>query len=149
MKSLPFRELDPIPPQIADDPKDANVDALKDHSPVLGVYARGKDIDTGEDMVAEIVDGPWIRTNLWIDFTAGGNPSRYPWIEKNHYWLDNGTIAEADYDLIHETVECLEMRDKKLSYGSAHSRFANSEEYQARKDPSQIVSMLRSLGWMV
>ena len=149
MKILPFQQLDPIPPQIADDPKDANFAALKYHNPVIGIYATGKDIDTGEDMVAEIVDGPWIRVNVFQDFTEGGNHERYPWCPNNHYWIDTCNINEADETLGHETLEDLEMRDKHLTYGNAHSKFANSVEFELRHHPEKRVEILRMLGWNV
>ena len=149
MKELPFQELDPIPPQLAEDPKNANIVALKDHDPRMGVYATGIDIDSGKPMIAYLVDGSWIRSNVWQDWTSGGNNGRYPWIPDEEIWLDVANVNEYDLNLIHETVEDLEMRDIHLQYVPAHSKFANSEEFTARHNPEKIVQMLRMLGWRV
>lgn len=150
IKSASFIHLDPTPPQIAQDPKDANSIALRDHNPRLSLYVSGIDIHTGKVMQAFIVDGMWIRNNIWADFTAGGNASRYEtFIPENEIWLDVANMPEIDFNLIHETVEHIEMRDDSLDYPHAHSNYANDAEFIARSDPSKVISMLRSLGWQV
>jgi hypothetical protein len=149
-KSMKSTEIK-SPPQIAEDPRLANVKWLEKNNPRVSLYATGLDID-GSPMFAYVVDGPLIRTNLWIDFTAGGNHSRYPWVPEHEYWLDvsnaaeNETEAEADYDLIHETAEDRDMRENGHDYGEAHSRVANPLEYAARNE-GKTQELLTSQGW--
>ena len=139
------------PPQIAEDPKLANVKWLIKNNPRVSLYATGVDED-GSPMFAYVVDGTQIRTNLWNDFTAGGNHARYPWIPEHEYWLDvtnaadNETASEADYDLIHETAEDRDMRNNGHDYGFAHSRVANVVEYSARHE-GKTKELLVAQGW--
>ena len=89
-----------VHPQLADDPKDANADWLKDNDPRIALFAKGKDPD-GKPMKAYIVDGRQIRMNVWQDWCEGGNHSRYPWNPKNEYWLGESHIDELEYSLVH------------------------------------------------
>jgi hypothetical protein len=72
-----------------------------------------------------------------------------PWIPAGEYWLDSCNVAEAAYNLIHETVEDRAMRDDGLSYAEAHSKRANPAEYEARQNPDKTAEILRELGWSV
>lgn len=136
------------PPQIATDPKDVDASLLKQHDPRVGLYASGTDIHTKEKMSAYLVDGKWIRDNIWTDWTAGGNHSRYFFVPDGEFWLDIADVNEADVDLIHETTEYLAMRVEGLNYDKGHAR-ANEAEFEVRQYPERSVEMLRSLGWRV
>ena len=148
--TIPYKsvQVETPPPQIAPDPVNANASALKEHNPRLHVYAKGKDIFTGNEMVAYLVDGFWIRCNVWTDFTAAGNHARYPWCPENEIWLDVDDFKEWDINMIHETTEMYHMREDKMDYNSAHA-VANKSEIEARQDMSKITGMLRSLGWIL
>jgi len=135
--------------QIAIDPKNANFAALKDHDPRQGIYATGTDRVTHKPMTAYLVDGFWLRNNVWLDWVEGGNHQRYEWIDDETFWIESNDVNEADYILIHETTEFYSMRDDGLSYDAAHSKHANVAEYEARQHPEKCVEMLRALGWQV
>jgi hypothetical protein len=138
------------PPEMDDDPKKANVKWLLDNDPRMAIYMNGKD-DQNRPMIAYLVDGAGIRSNLWQDFVDGGNHGRYPWIPFNEYWLDiaNAFVVEYDYNLIHETVEDRWMQ-KGLNYEEAHTKYANRAEYDARHvDHIHSDNMLKDLGWII
>jgi hypothetical protein len=152
IESLPLGDTaSNLPPQIQEDPANANRAWLKDNDPRLSLYATGVDED-GSPMSAYVVDGPVVRNNIWQDFTAGGNHSRYPWIPEHEYWLDVSnasdlaSAAEADFDLVHETAEDRKMRDTGADYSEAHSKVANVLEFAARHD-GRAREILKQQGW--
>jgi hypothetical protein len=120
---------------------------LTNHNPVEFEFAYGTDIVTGAPMIAEQYDGPWVRDNIWQDVTAGINAERYTWWKQDHYGVDSTTTGvEVLETLLHETVEALTMRLRKMNYGGAHSLHANPIEFEVRHgvDPKPF---LRELGW--
>jgi hypothetical protein len=133
-------------PQLAEEPKNANAEWLKSNDPRISKYAEGTD-PQGNPIVAYLVNGRAIRTNVWQDWTDAGNHSRYPWNPVNEYWLDVVNVEEYDENLIHETVE-----DRRLggsstekTYDDAHAHYANPAEFEARHGDAKAI--LRSLGW--
>jgi hypothetical protein len=139
--------LNDQPAQTAPDPSKANAAWLRSHDPRRSIYMTGQD-ESGAEMVAYLVDGQAVRDNVWQDFTAGGNHSRYPWIPPFEYWLDVANSTEYADNLVHETREDRDMRDQGESYEEAHAAGANSAEFAARhgEDP---LKLLASMGWRV
>ena len=141
-----------LPPQLQEDPNsDITMQhaaiVLTNHNPVEFEFAYGTDIVTGAPMIAEQYDGPWVRDNIWQDVTAGINAERYTWWKQDHYGVDSTTTGvEVLETLLHETVEALTMRLRKMNYGGAHSLHANPIEFEVRHgvDPKPF---LRELGW--
>ena len=67
-----------------------------------------------------IVDGKWIRENLEIDFTQGGNGEKYHFVPRNEIWIDNGLNEDEILPtLLHELVEQRLMAGG-LDYERAH-----------------------------
>jgi hypothetical protein len=156
LDSLPVYPEADLPAQLQEDPNSEATmrhakRALASHDPVEFVFAQGTDIVTGEPMVAEQYDGPWVRNNIWQDVTAGINASRYQWWKPGHYGVDSTTTGiEVLVTLLHETVEDLTMRLKGQDYGDAHSLHANPVELKARhSDPEEVLLLLRLFGWDV
>lgn len=137
-----------IPPQLAEDPKDANAAWLETNNPRLSIYATGTDED-GSAMTAWLVDGDAIRSNIWQDWTSGGNHERYPWIPAGECWLDVDNLRECKRNLGHETAENRDMRDAGDTYPVAHSKHANVVEFEMRHGPRSEDEILKELGWKV
>lgn len=69
----------------------------------------------------KIVDGGWIRTNLDIDFTSGGNPARYAYVPNDELWVEGAYEGfERTAVLFHELIETNAMIKYGLSYDNAH-----------------------------
>lgn len=87
-------------------------------------YGRIKD----EDIDVWLVDGENIRDRYKTDFMEGGHGFVYGWIKNDEIWLENGIHEkELPYILLHEYVERIIMKYKKMSYDKAHSIAAKVE----------------------
>lgn len=78
-----------------------------------------------------IVDGPYIRDNMYVDFTMGGHGYVYDFIPKDEIWLEEMLIKEDDsFDLMHEIYEYTLMKYVKgfEKYEKAHDASANVEK---------------------
>ena len=115
--------------------------------PYLRIYAQCG------DLTAWLVDGRYIRDNIWLDFTEGGNdevyggadPDKPSFIPKGEIWIDNNNLAEAPYILLHELTERNNMQDGE-DYDQAHEA-ANTAEQKARDDPDKLMKLLAGAGW--
>lgn len=89
-----------------------------------------------------IVCGTWVRDNLDIDFTEGGNFARYAsFIPAGQVWIEGSVSSdEVDSVMLHEVTE-LGWMQSGLSYDAAHDN-ANVAEAKVRKDPSLLESLL-------
>jgi SPP1 gp7 family putative phage head morphogenesis protein len=134
-----------LPSQINPDPKKADATWLKDNNPRVSEFLTGTD-ENKSPMIAYLVDGDAVRTNVWQDWTSGGNHERYPWIPDGEYWLDVDNVKEYKKNLAHETVEDWDMRDKGDDYSDAHSYHANVTEYKMRHGATED-DILKELGW--
>jgi len=105
-----------------------------------------------------MLDGPRLRHDKDIDFTSGGNPSRYRYFPDGVVGIDSeATPEDAAADIVHEAVEGTIMRDDGASYDDAHDE-ANVWEWRIRdglakgtleigKDPSELAAeVLRDFG---
>jgi len=89
-----------------------------------------------------LVDGIVIRDKIDIDFTAGGNPSRYGYIPADEIWLEKtGDSPFRNFDLaatlIHELVESWVMSNLGWDYDRAHDT-ASKFEKGFRKHPRLV-----------
>lgn len=89
------------------------------------------------------VDAETIRNGPDIDFTTGGNPSRYRYVPPGEVWIEN-TLSPTDMapTIVHELVEAKLMRGG-MSYDDAHDR-ANAYEKTLR---AQIPDITTSGRW--
>ena len=94
---------------------------------------------------AWIVDGKYVRNNIFLDFTQGGNSQRYDFIPKNEIWLDDCNENEAGYVLLHELIESRLMAGG-MGYDAAHTE-SNTAESAARDDPDKLAALLAAEGW--
>ena len=79
-----------------------------------------------------LVNGFWIRNNLYIDYTQGGHGYIYKFIPKSEIWIDNSIRAtEREYVILHEKIERTLMK-RGASYNSAH-KIASEVEINARR----------------
>lgn len=92
-------------------------------------------------MTAWIVNGRFVRSNVDIDFTEGGNPQAYPdFVPEGEIWIDSSTDTdEWDFILLHEITEYVLMKEKGLKYIDAHQK-ANEAELKARQAAGQEVN---------
>ena len=76
-----------------------------------------------------LVNGPILRDEVDIDFTTGGNPSRYNYVPTNEIWLeDEDYPKDLACNLLHELTECWLMKNKSLTYDKAHEKASHFEE---------------------
>ena len=138
-------DLTRLPKQLALEPKDANVGWLTNHNPRIELYCTG--LWLGKPIVAWLVDGYALRTNVWQDGCEGWNHSRMPWVPWNEYWLDIANILEYKYNLMHETKEdrVLGGSSTDKTYDEAHSFHANPLEFIGRHSDPDVD--LKELGW--
>jgi hypothetical protein len=80
------------------------------------------------------VNGHYIRDNIYIDFTEGGNHERYDWIPDGEIWIDEEVKPEeVTATIFHEFTEQKVMREKGWDYDHAHD-FASGLEIAMRQD---------------
>lgn len=84
-----------------------------------------------------LVDAEEIRDQIDIDFTQGGNPSRYTYVPNDEIWIEE-TLSAHDIaaTILHEIIECFLMKKDKLSYDNAHDKAAKIER-EFRQNPNQ------------
>jgi len=89
-----------------------------------------------------LVEGKSVREQHEIDFTEGGNPSKYKFIPFNEIWLDDWLAApdqapELFPTLLHELIEYKLMGKDGMKYNDAHKE-ASTVELKARVNPVNI-----------
>jgi hypothetical protein len=86
---------------------------------------------------AYLVDGKEVREQHDIDFTAGGNFGKYPFVPKNELWVDQYTDPrEKLATLLHEMYE-YRLISQGMKYGPAHVN-ACKVELVARANPKDV-----------
>ena len=112
-------------------------------------YDRGKKITYRESMAFRkkhimtttdgvkiyLVDAEYVRDEIDIDFTMGGNAYRYPdYMPEDEVWIDD-EMDEIDIfsTIVHELTERKLMKTSHMSYDKAHD-IASSEELKIRKN---------------
>lgn len=97
------------------------------------IHPPGQHLGKFLDWHLKSVDGNWIRTNIDIDFAAGGNPARYAYVPVNELWVEKSyTGYDRSATLLHELVETSLMVVNGFSYNDAHD-FASYLELDFRK----------------
>lgn len=72
-------------------------------------------------LVICIVDGPFVRKNIYHEFLYGGNDERYIFVPRGEIWIDNSISAEEYiYTLAHELNEQSLMAKLGYTYSAAH-----------------------------
>lgn len=85
-------------------------------------------------MRVRLVDGLRVRDVIDVDFTMGGNPSRYAYVPLGEVWVDE-CLGDEDRlaTAFHETVEHGLMQ-RGLSYDDAHGAATVAEKkFRARQ----------------
>jgi hypothetical protein len=78
------------------------------------------------------VDGDYVRSNTFVDFTEGGHFYVYKFIPENEIWIDIlPKMVDMVCNLAHELYERYIMKYDKLNYNDAHDK-ALSLEYRLR-----------------
>lgn len=86
-------------------------------------YAAQRPDGAGPDALdVMVVDGEYVRRHIDVDFTMGGNPSRYSYVPHGELWVEriletNDTIST----IVHEAIEHRLMKNAGLSYADAHA----------------------------
>ena len=142
---------DALPPQLAEDPNDANAEWLKDNDPRLSVFMTGAD-PQGNEITAYVVDEEAIKDNVWQDYTDGMNHSRAGWVPDGEYWIASNLKPKSKkVTLVHETSEDRDLGGKstEAQYDDAHEYTANPDEFEARHGPRSVDDILKEQGWQV
>ena len=89
-----------------------------------------------------LVDGQYVRDNLYLDFTEGGNDQVYSdFIPAGEVWLDNDVnTRELLAVLVHELHERW-MMARGMDYDAAHEA-ANAIEASVREEPDTLMEVL-------
>ena len=85
----------------------------------------------GEQVLA--VPGHDVKTQHYMDFIEGGNPSRYKFVPPGQIWIDQAIDpSERKFIVLHEMLEERLMRNRGLRYDPAHN-IANRYEKKWRQ----------------
>jgi hypothetical protein len=101
-----------------------------------------------------LVDGEWVRNNIYIDFVAGGNPQRYTFVPEDEIWIEkNLGELERRATLVHEAAEH-RMMSRGFSYSVAHDlasffelryRMRHWDLFQVRKPTTEAIRRLEQI----
>lgn len=69
-----------------------------------------------------VIDGEYVRTNHDVEFALGGHHYRYEFIPENEIWIEvvKSAYNSISYNLAHEIVERLLMKNEGKTYEEAH-----------------------------
>lgn len=91
-----------------------------------------------------LVDGPYIRKNIDVNFIYGGHDLRYSYIPKRQIWIDDSVErSELGFTVLHELYERVLMT-LGYSYDEAHAEATEIEE-QYRKNPKGLHEAIQLL----
>lgn len=123
--------------------------------------AKSEEIDTSKakdcpkELIGELlgnkvylVDGSFIRDNVDIEYTEGGNHGRYSWVPENEIWLENShNSMDVSACALHELLES-KLMSRGMSYDDAHTR-ASAMEKKFRTSCSEAdeVSLAQAGAW--
>ncbi len=101
-----------------------------------------------ENLKVYLIDGQYVRDNILIDFTEGGNPYRYSFVPQGEIWIGAVHIIEAPFVCLHEVEEItyalkggLDLT-KDEDYTEAHN-YANECEQAVRNAPNTAEKVLQ------
>ena len=122
------------------------------HHTTLGgnelAQARNKHLGSLYGMEIWVANGEFIRNNVYVDFTNGGNPGRYAFVPESEIWVEARTPNDFAATCVHEFVECFNMIRKKKSYDEAHE-IANRFERIVRNAVKDKKIELRTFGQVI
>lgn len=82
-----------------------------------------------DELKVVLVDGEKIRKDVDVDFTMGGNPSRYAYVPKGELWVEKSlSLRDMVSTIVHESIEHRLMKNKGMSYGDAHEKANQIDE---------------------
>ena len=98
-----------------------------------------------------LVNGFYVRSMIWIDFTEGGNDAVYgggplshaDFIPPGEIWLDKDNGPELIFICIHELRERRAMLTDGTKYEDAHNDYANPLEQEARDNPPIALDIIK------
>lgn len=104
--------------------------------PAILERARGESLGQFGGFDLRLVDAAAVRDWVDVDFTNGGNPSRYAYVPLNEVWVDVANMTAHPLDgmqiALHEVCEAILMEKDGLPYDAAHDA-ANVAERAARE----------------
>lgn len=100
-----------------------------------------------EHIKVYLIDGQYVRENIFIDFTEGGSSYRYDFIPQGEIWVGGVHVIEFPFICLHEVEEItfalkggLDLK-KDDEYSESHN-YANECEAAARKAPNTVNKLL-------
>ena len=97
------------------------------------VYVKRYGHIPSEDIDVFLVNGNEVRNRYKVDWIEGGNPETYSFVPNHEMWIELGEHRdEMPYILLHEFVETMCMRYRKMKYDPAH-KIASKVEFAARE----------------
>lgn len=92
-----------------------------------------------------LVNGDYVRTKLFTDFTEGGHYKVYDFIHHSQIWIDDDLKPkERKYVLIHEYSE-LQMMLAGIDYERAHREASELESEYRKKSTKEITMFIKGL----
>jgi hypothetical protein len=88
------------------------------------------------------VNGFYVRNNIFLDYTQGGNDQKYTWIPAGEIWLDKANRIEFSFIALHELTERRLMAGGMI-YEQAHDQ-ANVAEKQTRVNPESAMDLIKA-----
>jgi hypothetical protein len=86
-----------------------------------------------EDVDVWLVDGETVRNHFKVDYLEGGHGYVYGWIPNGEIWIEKSPHPnEWSYILLHEYVELVLMKYKKMGYDKAHAIASKCEWYMRK-----------------
>ena len=91
-----------------------------------------------------LVDGKYVRDNIFPDFTEGGHSEVYNFIPATEIWIDFDISAEEiKAVLLHELHEYCLMLLEGMDYDTAHDA-ANVIEQEGRHNPDKVDELIQA-----
>jgi len=92
-----------------------------------------------------LIDGQYVRDNIWIDYTEGGHDLVYDWIPANEVWIDfDINSGEVLFVMCHELSERIAMSGG-MTYDDAHTNVADKLEVYLREHPDEALAKFEEL----
>ena len=107
--------------------------------------ARNRHFGSLYGMEVYMANGEFVRNNVYVDFTNGGNPGRYAFVPEGELWIEAKTPNDFAAVCVHEFIECYNMIQKKKSYDEAHE-IANRFERAVRNAERDKKIEIRTFG---
>jgi hypothetical protein len=97
---------------------------------IISAVPKEFEIELPGGMKVYLVDGKYVRDNIYSDFAQGGNDMAYPeFVPIGHLWIEKGMDAEKAHILKHERDE-RDLMIKGMSYEDAHEKVKAVEDQE-------------------